>query len=287
MTYATSSHSPRSHPPPPDAKPVTGHNPRDADYSGSRLLQVRDWIRRCSNLTLGLAFPPCCANCDAPLDVEDIRPQLCDDCVATIFHSGEESCQRCGAYGVHRPGDEAGCIECRERRPVFDRVVSLGRYEGSLQAAIVEMKYSGGEHLAAAVGRLLANSIDFDEPVGQPDLISCIPRYWLKRLVTGANSAEAIMSGLGKQASLPTLEDLLVCQRRIRKQSLLSPEQRRRNVRRAWSVNRQYDIRGTHVLLVDDLMTTGATANQAASVLKGAGAKNVSVAVVGRAVRIY
>lgn len=148
------------------------------------------------------------------------------------------------------------------------------------------MKYAAGESLAVAAGRQLGKRIGCTDHVDQPDLLTCIPKYWLKRLLTGVNSAETLMYGLGKQANIPFAADLLVCKRRIKKQSMLSPEQRRRNVKSAWEVSPNFQIpKGSHVMLVDDTMTTGATAHEAAKSLKKAGAVRVTLAVVGRAAK--
>jgi ComF family protein len=175
------------------------------------------------------------------------------------------------------------CVECKQRDFVFDRVFSLGKYADELQAAVVRMKYEPGQSLAMALGQRLGDLVGTSELTGMPDLITCIPKFWLKRLVTGVNSSEMIMIGLGKRLRAATAHDLLVCKRKIKKQSLLSPDQRLRNVKSAWSVNSDFDIRDAHVMIVDDTMTTGATANEAARVLKRAGCSHVSLAVVGRA----
>ena len=87
------------------------------------------------------------------------------------------------------------------------------------------------------------------------------------------------MAGVAKRLHLPSAPNLLVCRRRIEKQSLLGPQQRIRNVKSAWSVNSDFDIHAIHVIIVDDTMTTGATANEAARVLKRAGCRT---GLVGR-----
>ena len=177
------------------------------------------------------------------------------------------------------------CLECQTRSLAFDAVFSLGRYEGSLQKTVVRMKYTNGESVAMAVGKVLAQRLFCADLDDQPELLTCVPKYWLKRLLTGVNSAETIMSGMKKQAKLPAAPDLLMCRRRINKQSMLSPDQRRRNVKGAWTVSEDYSVGNTHVMVVDDIMTTGATAHEIARALKLAGARRVTVAVVGRAAK--
>ena len=219
-----------------------------------------------------------------------VEPQLCRECTQQIFTPKKAACPRCGAYDFsdyseHKLASEVSCSECNQREFTFDRAFSLGVYADKLQDAVLQMKYEPGQPLAMAVGKRLGDLLEFIDDDDQPDLISCIPKYWLKRLLTGVNSAETIMYGLGKKCGIASAPDLLVCQRRIKKQSLLSPDQRSRNVKSAWSVNPNFDIRDAHVMIVDDTMTTGATANEAARVLKRAGCRRVSLAVVGRAVK--
>lgn len=243
-------------------------------------------VRRWGSAALSLVFPPVCSHCEKSLDRPEIDPILCDQCVADIFTPKGVSCLRCGAYGVKLEVSRPACSECRDTKLWFDRVVSLGKYEGGLQKAIVQMKYQAGQPLAVAAGKQLAVQMGGTEDFGAVDLISCVPKYWLKRLLAGGNSVEVIMSGLVEPLGVPALPSLLECRRKITKQSMLSPDQRRRNVRGAWCVASGYDISGAHVVLVDDVMTTGATVNEAARALKKAGASRVSIAVVGRAERI-
>lgn len=240
-------------------------------------------FRRCTHMALGLVFPPSCSNCQCALDVDDINPQLCDECIRSVFTPKSMACPRCGLYGVALQDGGKACGECHANSPTFDGVMSLGPYAGQLQSAVVRMKYSAGEPIAAAAGRTLGKQLLCSDLDDRPGLLTCVPKFWLKRLLTGVNSAEIIMSGLAKHAKLPMAADLLVCRRRINKQSMLSPEQRKRNVKNAWTVSKRYDIGGAHVMVVDDTMTTGATANEVSLALKRAGARRVTLAVVGRA----
>lgn len=180
---------------------------------------------------------------------------------------------------------EGTCPECVDQKFAFEKVFSIGPYTADIQAAVLQMKYGGGEPLAMAVGKRLGEYIDCASREDQPDVLTYIPKYWLKQLATGVNSAETIMYGLGKQAKVYAAPDLLGCRRRIKKQSMLSPQQRRRNVSGAWSVNERFDINDAHVMIVDDTMTTGATAHEAAKCLRRAGARKVTLAVVARAAK--
>ncbi len=240
-------------------------------------------LNRIGRAAVNLIFPPCCAFCRVELENNDAAPQLCPDGVQNVFTPQCPACPHCGAYRVVVDTTEGRCVECRNKQLRFDVVRSLGEYDGLLQEAVLRMKYEQGESLGAAVGRRMADWCDHVGYDDRPDLVTCIPKYWTKRLVTGVNSAEILMSALAQRAKLTALADLLFCRRNINKQSMLSPEQRRRNVRGAWALTAGYDISHAHILLVDDIMTTGATANEAARALRNARARRVTVAVVGRA----
>ncbi len=246
---------------------------------------VRQSFQRATTAALSLVFPPICAYCENPLDVGSIEPQLCLSCRNQVFTSAVAGCPRCSAYGMKVNEIDGTCPECVGEKFAFERVFSLGPYVGEIQAAVLRMKYGGGEPLAMAVGNRLGEHIDCMNRDDKPDVLTCIPKYWLKQLATGVNSAETIMYGLGKRAKVYAAPDLLACKRRIKKQSMLSPQQRRRNVSGAWSVNESFEITDLHVMIVDDTMTTGATANEAAKALKRAGARKVTLAVVARAAK--
>jgi len=258
---------------------LTALTARKEKHLATELLQRQlQRIRRWGESGLALVLPPSCAHCGDSLDVDAIQPQLCSNCRA-IFTPSRRGCERCGAMLEN----ELGCRECQNQKFAFDRVVALGTYAGALRESVVRMKYDAGQPLASALGRHLARHLDCMGCADQFDLVTCVPKHWFKRLITGINSPEVIMEGIAEQANLPQAADLLVCRRRINKQSMLSPEQRRRNVRKAWSVSTTYDITGSQILVVDDILTTGATAHEVSRALKRAGAKRVTLAVIGRA----
>jgi predicted amidophosphoribosyltransferase len=100
------------------------------------------------------------------------------------------------------------------------------------------------------------------------------------------NSPDLIVEAIAARLSLPHSARILFSRRRTRKQGTLLPAERRKNVRGAFGVKKGYDLAEQHVLLVDDIMTTGATANEAARTLRRSGAARVSVLVVARAVGV-
>ncbi len=115
-----------------------------------------------------------------------------------------------------------------------------------------------------------------------PDLVVPVPMHWSRRIARGTNPAEVLAETVAQKLRIPVALDLLHNRRKTRKQGTLLPDQRRRNVREAFSVSAGYDIKDTCVLLIDDVMTTGATGDELSRMLRQAGAKRISVAVLAR-----
>lgn len=191
-------------------------------------------------------------------------------------------CARCaGAVGPY-VGDAAGCDLCRRDRFAFERVVRLGAYRNSLAKACVAIKRRERFLLAAALGQLLwdirSGSIrDFGADVVVP-----IPLHWRREFTRGFNQAETIASQLARLLQLPMRANVIVRKRVTAVQPSLSPTLRWDNVRNAFRCRRMASVKNRSVLLVDDVLTTGATCHEAARALKESGAKQVFVAVVAR-----
>jgi ComF family protein len=181
------------------------------------------------------------------------------------------------------PNPEGTCAACRDDKPVFVAARALGVYELSIRELVLRMKHRAYEPLAMQVGRLLAERIEAEPFSPRPDLIAPVPMFWLKRLWRGTSAADSLADVLGKQLKIPCITDLVRCRRWMQKQSSLSATERAENVRGAYAMGWGFDVRGTTVLLVDDVITTGSTCNAIARVLKKAGVERVYVASVGRA----
>jgi ComF family protein len=138
--------------------------------------------------------------------------------------------------------------------------------------------------LTLALGRLLADRLDARPDWVEPDLIVPVPMHWTRRLLRGVNGPDLLAEAVAHAMRLPIDSRLLVCRRMTRKQGTLLPTARRRNVRGAYAVARRGRLAVQHVLVVDDVLTTGATLDELARVLQRAGVKSVSVAVLARGI---
>ena len=182
------------------------------------------------------------------------------------------------------------CGHCRERTFQFEGVTALWSYQDRVRDAVIAAKYASHAALADALGRRLGERIAADSP-DLPDLVTFTPSYWIRQIARGGNGVQVIASAVSRLIGRPC-RSIVRLRRPIAKQAWLDDRQREENVRGALAFKKSYAwassraLAGQHILLVDDVLTTGATANEMALVLRRAGARRVSLAVVARAVRM-
>ena len=177
----------------------------------------------------------------------------------------------------------SGCVACAREKNQFDGVVCLGPHRGFLREAIVRMKHAGQQSLTDALGGLIAEQMA-KQLAGQiPELMLPLPMHWKRRLLRGDGASMMLAKATCRASGIPLNRHALHCTRRTKKQSTLSVSGRKKNVKGAYSVRNAGSLLGKRIAIVDDTMTSGASVNEAASVLKRAGAKSVIAIVAARA----
>jgi ComF family protein len=167
----------------------------------------------------------------------------------------------------------------------FDQVIRLGPYDGLLREVILRLKHAPGEGLAEVLGELWADhSAPRLRSLGAA-LVVPVPLHWWRRLTRGYNQSEVLAQALAARLGLPCRPGCLRQVRATSHQKGQSPANRRSNVRDAFRGQSRPELKGQTVLLVDDVLTTGSTAGEAARALRRAGAARVVVAVLARTVR--
>jgi ComF family protein len=179
--------------------------------------------------------------------------------------------------------DQTSCSNCHDGQFRFSSVTAAAIYRDEARQAVLRMKFSGSHNLAIAVSQLFLLEKKSQLAQFAPTVVAPIPMHWTRRLWRGTNSAETIAEHLADGLNVPFASDLLVRTRKTQRQALLPPGRRLENVRDAFRARKGYDLTDLRVLLVDDVLTTGATCNEAARVLLAARAKAVAVAVIARA----
>ncbi len=221
---------------------------------------------------------------DSMLFLKWQQTHWCDDCWSELVDRTLPRCLRCGAVLVLTNPFQDHCRLCHGHDLRFKRAIAVGNYQGLLQELIIRMKGRQDEALAVQLGRLLSFELmaagmnDFDHVVA-------IPTYWLRKLKRGFQAADIMSESVSELTGMARFPGLLKTIRATKKQGTLSTQGRFANVRGAFAVLPKAKLAGKRILLIDDVMTSGATSSEAARVLLRHGAEEVSVAVVARGAR--
>jgi ComF family protein len=248
------------------------------------------WIRRLHNAAHDLArgwcdllYPPRCLHCHADLSHDERVWLLCGACLTRLGPTTWHGCPRCGGELLLEGIVVDRCPSCWDTKLWFDSVIPLGDYHTELRNVVLRMKRTSHDALTAEMGRLLHQRRRAQLLAVRADMVVPIPMFWFRRFCRGKNSPEMLANCLAKSLGVPFRPSILVRQRNTLTQAGLARLRRFENVHGAFRVRCPDAVQGARVLLVDDVLTTGATCSEAARMLKQAGAAMVAVAVVARA----
>jgi ComF family protein len=211
------------------------------------------------------------------------RTPVCDDCWRSMMPHAAGECATCGLFmegAAADPGTQCGL--CRADTFGFEQARCFGPYENALSAVIRLYKYRGIRPLAAPLAGLLAQTLERLD-AETLDLVVPVPLHRNRERHRGFNQAALLAKNLARAANIALAGRDCVRVRDTQPQTGLSGAERRKNVRGAFAVPAPERIRGRRVLLVDDVMTTGATVDACARALLAAGAAGVWVVTLGRA----
>lgn len=231
-------------------------------------------------------FPPACVACggDLPVQIAASTCRICLECRGKFStHAHHPSCVRCGAPVGPYVDRERGCQECRREQFAFKTVYRLGIYDNAaVKECVLRGKYLGGQPLLTAVAELIWEYAGPELQSSQIDLVVPIPQHWRQRLVSRHHAPHVLAETWGRRLRVPVTYSLLAKVRKTPKQAHLSRPERHKNQHDVFRVTRPALVQGKTILLVDDVLTTGATAHSAARTLRRNGAKRVVVAVIAR-----
>ena len=213
---------------------------------------------------MAFALPQRCPGCGIPADPARL---LCDACLARIPRLESELCTRCLAAGR----EPAGC-------PAHPGSTARAAWIYDERAALVvhALKYAERPLLARALGMEMARAL----PRGyRPDLVIDVPLHRTRRRERGYNQAAVLADALAEAIAAPRLVGALSRPRATRSQARLGPAERRSNMAGAFRVERAAALEGRSILLVDDVLTTGATLESALDALAAAGAVATGIAL--------
>jgi len=239
--------------------------------------EVAEW-RQWVTAALDLVFPPLCPVCHGRLGAGR-RDPLCRACWEGFERIVPPWCRCCGVP----LGIEGLCGGCRIRRPPFASARAAVRYGDLVREAIHAFKFGGRRGLVEPLGDLLAGLGLSALPGTLPDALVPVPLHPSRARERGYDQALLLARRLERAWGVPVVADALLRAVPTQPQTDLDAAARRRNVRDAFAVRRSEKITGRHIVLVDDVLTTGATAGECALTLYRAGAAAVGVLTVARA----
>jgi ComF family protein len=246
--------------------------------------QTGRW-RRWTGALLDLVFPPFCAVCRAPLSEARCGP-LCLPCWDALERIGPPWCRTCGVpmRAALRSTDTPLCGECRLRPPVFAYARAGARYGDVAREALHALKFKGRRGLAGPLADLIVEGGTARLPKGRPDLLVPVPLHPRRHRERGFNQAFLLARRLGEAWRVSVRDDVLLRVVATASQTALESNARRSNVRNAFRLRRPETVAGRHVIVVDDILTTGATVSECVLTLQAGGAATVGVLTVARVV---
>ena len=204
--------------------------------------------------------------------IETFGNSLCPDCLKTVTYNNGTVCPVCG----RKTAIAEICMECKAKAPVFKKAVSPLIYENGAKVLIAKFK-NGSAYLKDYFAEIIADKLkDFPEF----DYIVSVPMTKKRERERGYNQSALLAKSLSERIGIPFLSNALIKTKETSAQKSLSRKEREKNLTGCFKVEKRDLIKGKTVLLVDDILTTGATAEAIGNKLLGAGAKRIYLATV-------
>ena len=256
-------------------------------------MKTNSYIASFLSAFIDFLYPPFCFICKKDTFGEENK-FVCKSCLDQIEEIEPPFCTKCGKsfpskeafLNIEKP--VCGRCEKKSENIYYSRTIGLGKYDSVLKELIHLYKYNKKKELEKVLTALLMRKIKADSKTLQADLIVPVPLHWIKKRKRGFNQSEELGRYISKKLKIP-MANYLKRRKNTKPQIGLSGEERRRNVKNAFGVrwlSRRlgifynysfYSIKDKSIVLIDDVVTTGATVNECSKVLKRAGAKEVKV----------
>ncbi len=239
-------------------------------------------VSRAGRLLLDLLVPPQCLACGETMAIPHA---LCGRCWPTLRFIGRPMCSVCGLPLDFDLGGEAVCGSCAQRRPRYSRARAALVYDEVSRPLILAFKNSDRTDAAPLFARWMTNA--GDAVLAEATGLVPVPLHWTRLFARRYNQAALLAAAIGRLTDIPVLPDALIRTRRTEKMRAMGRSARTRNVAGVFAVRpaaRSW-LGGRQVVLIDDVMTTGATIDGCAAALLEAGARGVNVLALARAVQ--
>src|SRR5579862_2619657 len=242
--------------------------------------RLRQAVRRIGRTLVDGILPPRCLACGTVVGEPDA---LCGQCWAAMTFFAAPWCAVCGLPFPHPMGEGAVCADCARERASWDRARSVLRYDKHSRRLVLGLKHGDRTHLAKALGGWMHRA--GGEILEGADFILPVPLHWTRLFARRYNQAGLLAHAIHAAGGPPVAPDWLVRRRRTPSQGRLGAAARVRNVRGAFFLRPGRSVAGKHLVIVDDVLTSGATVEECARVLRREGAASVGVLTLARALR--
>src|SRR5271166_1134106 len=242
--------------------------------------RTSDRLRLIGRALVDAVLPPRCLACG---EITSEPDALCGPCWSGITFFGSPWCVICGLPFAHPMGEDAVCGACARDKPSWDLARAVLRYDKNSRRLVLALKHGDHTHAARAFGRWMHRA--GGEVLAGADLLVPVPLHWTRLFQRRYNQAALLAHAVRRAGGPEVAADWLLRRRRTPSQGHLGPAARERNVRGAFAMRAGRSVAGRRVVLIDDVMTTGATLEECARVLRRAGASSVGVLTLARALR--
>lgn len=248
---------------------------------GTPIVRAASALRRGGKFILDIALPPLCPSCRAPLG-DGVG--LCASCWSKLSLIEKPYCARLGIPFTYDPGPGLLSMEAIANPPAYERARAAVRYDEVARALVVAFKFSDRLDLAPMMGRWMARA--GRELLADSDGLLPVPLHWRRLWARRFNQAAALAGAISEMSGVPVLHGAINRVRATPQQVGLSKSERAGNVQGAFQVpaERKAQIAGQKLVLIDDVLTSGATVDTCARALLRAGAARVDVLVFARVV---
>ncbi|HOX53945.1 MAG: ComF family protein [Candidatus Omnitrophica bacterium] len=241
-------------------------------------------LKTFATAVLDLVYPNNCINCKTAIIDQDYEFSLCPGCWQSLEKNLPPFCSKCG---MHLEEITAGidlCKDCQKQNLHFDKAYSVFIFEGIIKELIHKFKYSNKTMLAKVFAQMIFDfTVNFNFPISEYDIMLPVPLNSARLREREYNQCEILARQLHKYFPLEISTKDIVRIRNTKSQISLDKTARWKNIDGAFKIKNKYAFVDKKVLIIDDLITTGATASELAKTLKGAGVKMVSVLTIAKA----
>jgi competence protein ComFC len=223
-----------------------------------------------------LIYPNYCLVCKNKIPTTDQQQLTCFNCWDKIEQNLPPFCASCGRHLDSQAIEKNACPSCSKFNFYFDRAFSPCRYTGAVKKLIHEFKYSGKDYLGKPLGKLMHTFIrNYQLPIEHLDFLIPIPLHKSRQREREFNQAEILSQEIAGEFNKKVLTNVLIRVKPTKTQTELAFQERCQNVKKSFLVTNPELIIDSNLLLIDDVLTTGATSSEAAKCLKEAGARKV------------